>query len=64
MSIDNELVVPSVRASIESQCSLVAEGKAEKEGLVSHSLMTFRNKFDYFVTKVGNLNFKEKIYDM
>lgn len=53
MTIDPELVMPSIRASIESQCKLVAEGKADKQDLVRHTLAEFKLKFFYFVSKVS-----------
>lgn len=52
MSIDKELVLPSIRASIESQCNLVAERKANKDYLVDHVLDIFKNKFNYFESTV------------
>lgn len=37
--------VDQVRADIERQCALVAEGKATKEQVVAHSLEVFAAKF-------------------
>merc|ERR1712061_280585 len=50
--VDNELVIPRVRANIESSCTLVAQGKAECNAVVHHVLKVFREKFIYFVKNV------------
>jgi DNA topoisomerase-3 len=54
--IDNELVIPKVRATIESQCSLIAQGKAKKEEVVDHTLKLFCAKFDYFVAQIETMD--------
>jgi len=50
--VDNELVIPRVRANIESSCTLIAVGKAPCESVVQLVLRTFREKFMYFVKHV------------
>lgn len=50
--IDNELVVPKVRATIEKCCTLVAKGSANVDEVVAYSLNIFKAKFDYFVKHV------------
>ena len=50
--IDNELVIPKVRADIESQCNLIAKGHAKKDEVVEHTLKLFCAKFDYFVAQI------------
>lgn len=55
-SVDPELVLPSVRATIEKQVNLIAIGKAKKEEVVSHSLAMFRAKFDYFVRNIERVD--------
>lgn len=45
-----------IRASIEKQCALVAEGKASKEHVVAHSLEIFAAKFKYFVSRIGDMD--------
>jgi DNA topoisomerase-3 len=55
-AIDPELVTPKVRADIESECSLIAVGKAKAEDVVSHVLSTFKSKFEYFQSHIGSLD--------
>lgn len=50
--VDNELVIPKVRSSMEKNCTLVAEGKAEVLPVVQHCLRLFRDKFIYYVKHV------------
>ncbi|CAJ1433993.1 unnamed protein product [Effrenium voratum] len=50
--VDNELVIPKVRANMEKNCTLVADGKAEVLPVVQHCLRLFREKFIYYVTNV------------
>ena len=54
--IDPDLCLPSVRSHIEKQISLVAEGKANKDSLVSHCLREFEKKFEYFVRKMDKMD--------
>lgn len=46
--IDPDLVLPDVRAAIESFCDMIAKGTASKESVVKHSLANFQNKFLFF----------------
>ena len=46
--IDPELVLPTVRGNIEKECTLIAQGKAELEDVVDHSLQVFKEKFVFF----------------
>ena len=46
--VDNELVIPKVRANMEKNCTLVAEGKADIMPVVQHCLRLFRDKFIYY----------------
>eukprot|EP00928_Gymnodinium_smaydae_P066381 TRINITY_DN493_c0_g1_i1.p1 TRINITY_DN493_c0_g1~~TRINITY_DN493_c0_g1_i1.p1 ORF type:complete len:870 (-),score=213.50 TRINITY_DN493_c0_g1_i1:206-2782(-) len=50
--VDNELVIPKVRANIENACTQIAQGKANWEQVVMHALKIFREKFIYFVQHV------------
>jgi len=50
--VDNELVIPKIRANIEESCTLIAQGKAYWETVVMHALRIFRDKFKYFVLHV------------
>ncbi|GBE59944.1 DNA topoisomerase III beta-1 [Babesia ovata] len=52
MQIDPELVLPSVRATIESYCNMIAEGKAECADVIRHVCRMFRLKFEYYTSKV------------
>lgn len=45
--VDGELVAPRVRANIENNCTLVAQGKADKDIVVAHALENFKRKFAY-----------------
>ena len=56
LCIDPALVLPEVRAAIESFCNLIAEGKANKEMVVSHSLENFKSKFSYFTNNIERMN--------
>lgn len=55
-AIDPELVTPKVRADIESQCSLIAVGKANAEDVTNHALAMFRAKFEYFHQNIDKLD--------
>ena len=48
LRIDPDLVLPKVRAQIESQCTLIAKGQADMSSVVDHSLKNFEAKFRYF----------------
>eukprot|EP00397_Hematodinium_sp_SG-2012_P009687 GEMP01009778.1.p1 GENE.GEMP01009778.1~~GEMP01009778.1.p1 ORF type:complete len:847 (+),score=121.73 GEMP01009778.1:142-2682(+) len=54
--IDNELVIPKVRADIEGACTLVAKGKAKKDQVVRHALRVFQQKFQYFVKQIETMD--------
>lgn len=45
-----------MRALIERQCSLIADGTARKEQVVAHALQSFSNKFAFFVANVGRMD--------
>ena len=48
--------VRQVRAHVEKQIGLIAEGKAEKEDVVLHTLDQFAQKFRYFVTRIARMD--------
>lgn len=50
--IDPDLVLPRVRATIERECDLIAQGRAKLDDVVPHALQMFRNKYRYFVAKI------------
>lgn len=58
--IDNELVVPKVRANIESSCTLIANGRAHIDAVVHHALRIFKAKFEYFVK---NIEFMDQLFE-
>ena len=41
---------------MEKQIGLIAEGKAEKEAVVLHTLDQFAQKFRYFVTRIARMD--------
>ena len=41
---------------MEQQIGLIAEGKAEKEAVVLHTLDQFAQKFRHFVTKIARMD--------
>lgn len=55
MLIDPELVLPTVRASIENACARVARGEAHKSRVVEQSLRTFKNKFFGFARQIDRV---------
>ena len=45
------LVLPNIRANIESACNLIASGKASCKSVVAHSLRNFERKFAFFCSR-------------
>jgi hypothetical protein len=45
-----------VRASIENQCSLIAEGRARIEDVVTHALDVFERKFVFFQKHIDRMD--------
>ncbi|KAF6259333.1 DNA topoisomerase [Scenedesmus sp. NREL 46B-D3] len=54
--IDPELCRPHVRAHVEQQIGLIADGKAQKEAVVAHTLEQFRAKFMFFVGHITRMD--------
>ncbi|KAM3572437.1 hypothetical protein VYU27_005564 [Nannochloropsis oceanica] len=52
LRIDADLVLPKVRAQIESECTLIAKGLADMQSVVDHSLKNFEAKFRYFAEHI------------
>jgi DNA topoisomerase III len=57
IKIDPDLVLPDVRAAIESYCNYIAKGQASKEEVVKYSLSNFKQKFAYFCSHIGNFKY-------
>ena len=45
-----------VRAHVERQIGLVAQGKAEKGAVVTHTLLQFAAKFAFFVRNISRMD--------
>eukprot|EP00750_Incisomonas_marina_P013843 INCI17554.1.p1 GENE.INCI17554.1~~INCI17554.1.p1 ORF type:complete len:612 (+),score=76.06 INCI17554.1:148-1983(+) len=56
LKIDPDLVLPKVRADIENQCTLIAEGKARIEDVVTHALDIFEKKYLFFKKHIGKMD--------
>ncbi|KIY99766.1 topoisomerase (DNA) III beta, partial [Monoraphidium neglectum] len=54
--IDGELCKPQVRAHVEAQINLVAQGQAKREAVVAHTLEQFRAKFAFFVAHISRMD--------
>ncbi|CAI5441973.1 unnamed protein product [Caenorhabditis angaria] len=50
--VDPDLVLPTMRAELETQLNLVASGKADYYEVKNHALKMFEIKFQYFVKNV------------
>lgn len=54
-SIDPDLCLPDIRSFIEQQITLIAKGQVDHHRVVRHVIEQFKQKFCYFVKKVGLL---------
>lgn len=50
--IDADLVEPTMRANVEKQLNLIAEGKADYITMKCQTLDIFKQKYEYFVTNI------------
>lgn len=57
--IDPELVLPTVRANIEQNISLIAKGHADYKTVVTHALGQFFAKYKFFTEKI---NFMDELF--
>ena len=55
-TIDPELCKPQVRAYVENQIDLVAKGNADKQAVVDHCLLQFKQKFAFFVGHIERMD--------
>lgn len=54
--IDPDLVQPRMRAAVEAQLNLIAEGRAKYKAVTEHALKVFRMKFEYFVLNISQMD--------
>ena len=54
--IDKSLVLPQVRADIEKQCDLIAQGIADKSDVIAKAIKTFEDKFIAFVKDIAKMD--------
>ncbi|KAH6923707.1 hypothetical protein HPB50_005177 [Hyalomma asiaticum] len=54
--IDQDLILPTMRAAVEQQLNLIAVGKADYDAILSHTLTVFQLKFCYFVTSIMQMD--------
>eukprot|EP00939_MAST-03C_sp_MAST-3C-sp1_P002707 g2707.t1 len=61
LRIDPDLVLPRVRASIESECARIARGDASASDVLEHALDVFARKYEYFVS---NIELMDSLFSM
>ena len=48
--------MPTMRSAVEQQLNLIAEGKADFDSVLRHTLEIFTAKFKYFVNNIGGMD--------
>ncbi|GAV58963.1 Topoisom_bac domain-containing protein, partial [Cephalotus follicularis] len=54
--IDPDLCLPDIRSFIEQQIRLIAKGQADHSCVVHHVLEQFKQKYNYFVKQIENMD--------
>ncbi|XP_064471514.1 DNA topoisomerase 3-beta-1-like [Ornithodoros turicata] len=54
--IDPDLIMPTMRAAVEQQLGLIAQGQVDFDAVLGHTLAVFRLKFCYFVTSIQQMD--------
>ena len=52
LKIDAELVLPTMRATVEQQLNLIATGKASFRDVLDHTVKLYEEKFAFFASKI------------